>query len=494
MTTRSRTPRAGASAPYDAPHLRIARSALADPGAGGADRFHDWLAAQKEHADMRVRQVALEDLAGWRTDPATGNLVHETGRFYSVEGLDVHVPGGPVERWQQPIINQPEVGILGILVKEFDGVLHCLMQAKIEPGNHNGLQLSPTVQATRSNYTRVHRGAEVPYLRHFRDASRHRVLADVRQSEQGAWFFRKRNRNMVVQATEDVEQRPGFIWLTLHQLHTLLRLDDLVNMDARSVLACLPFTGPGLPHVLGTPRDDFTAALVRSCDGRADAPEAPADVLHWITEVRTRRDVAAERVPLRALAGWRGVDGRIAHESGRFFRVAGVDVTAVGREVRAWAQPMIEPCGRGVIAFLVRRIDGVLHLLVHAATEPGYVDGVELAPTVQCTPDSLAALPARARPRHLDAVLNAASEQIRFDAVHSEEGGRFYHARNRYLIVETDEDHGARAPDHRWLTVAQLVALMRHSHYVNVQARCLLACLHGLTARSGPVKPSAALS
>ncbi|MFD5693733.1 NDP-hexose 2,3-dehydratase family protein [Streptomyces rubiginosohelvolus] len=467
----------------------------ADTGAGAADRFHRWLAAQKQHTDMLVRQVALEDLAGWNAEPGTGNLVHETGRFYSVEGLDVHLPGAPVERWQQPIINQPEVGILGILVKEFDGVLHCLMQAKIEPGNHNGLQLSPTVQATRSNYTRVHKGAEVPYLHYFRDTSRHQVLADVRQSEQGAWFFRKRNRNIVVQVTEDVEVREGFTWLTLHQLHELLMLDDLVNMDARSVLACLPFTGPGLPQVLGTPADDFTAALVRSCDERADVPENLAGVLHWITDVRTRRDVVAERVPLRALAGWRRDDGRIAHESGRFFRVTGVDVAATGREVRAWAQPMIEPCGEGVIAFLARRIDGVLHLLVHAATEPGYADVVELAPTVQCTPAALDALPAGARPPHLDAVLNAAPERIRFDAVHSEEGGRFYHARNRYLIVETEEDLGAGAPDHRWLTVAQLVALMRHSHYVNVQARCLLACLHSLTARrSGPVQPSVALS
>ena len=33
-----------------------------------------------------------------------------------------------------------------------------LLQSKIEPGNINGVQLSPTVQATKSNYLRKHGG------------------------------------------------------------------------------------------------------------------------------------------------------------------------------------------------------------------------------------------------------------------------------------------------------------------------------------------------
>lgn len=197
--------------------------------------------------------VPLDALAGWRTDPATGDLRHESGRFYAVTGLEVHTPGAPVSRWCQPILDQPEVGVLGILAKEFDGVLHFLMQAKNEPGNPGGLQLSPTVQATRSNFTRVHGGSRVPYLDHFLDASRHHVLADVRQSEQGAWFYRKRNRNMVVLVTEDLETLDGFCWLTLGQLHRLLAVDDLVNMDARTVLSCLPFAAAGLSDLTGGP-------------------------------------------------------------------------------------------------------------------------------------------------------------------------------------------------------------------------------------------------
>jgi oxidase EvaA len=35
-------------------------------------------------------------------------------------------------------------------------------------------------------------------------------------------------------------------------------------------------------------------------------------------------------------------------------------------------------------------------------------------------------------------------------------------------------------PDYRWLTLHQLAGLLQHSHYVNVQARTLVACLQGL--------------
>lgn len=144
-----------------------------------AAAFHAWWADRHRTGLHRVREVDFAELRDWGFDERTGNLCHASGRFFSVEGLEVREGGSVI--WQQPIINQPEIGILGIVVKVFDGVLHCLMQAKMEPGNVNVLQLSPTVQATRSNYTRVHRGGGTPYLEHFVGPGRGEVLVDVLQ-------------------------------------------------------------------------------------------------------------------------------------------------------------------------------------------------------------------------------------------------------------------------------------------------------------------------
>lgn len=445
----------------------------------GLPGFHGWFAGLAERYYTRAERIPLDALAGWHTVPGTGDIVHQSGKFFTVNGIDVELPGNAVPRWTQPIINQPEVGILGILVKQIGGCLHLLMQAKPEPGNPNGLQLSPTVQATRSNYTRVHGGQDVPYLDYFRDTSRHAVVADVRQSEQGAWFYQKRNRNMIVSVTEDVELLDGFCWLTLGQVHRLLLVDDLINMDARTVLSCLPFSGAGAVSGAG---EDFRDVVARSCGPDVPGVHSEDEILRWITDVRTRIDLRTTLIPLREVRQWRRTEYAITHDTGRFFDVMAVEVQASGREVHTWTQPMIEPYGVGLAALLVRRIDGVLHALVRATAEPGFLDVAELSPTVQCTPENFDVLAPEARPPFLDLVLAAPAGSIRFDAVLSEEGGRFFHPRTRYVIIEVDEDAEFDHPDFRWVVPHQLVGLLRHSHYVNVQARTLVACLHSLTS------------
>ncbi|MFH8290412.1 NDP-hexose 2,3-dehydratase family protein [Streptomyces sp. NPDC018059] len=457
--------------------------------------FHAWFTAYCDTEQSMVRHIPFTELKGWRFEESNGNLVHDSGRFFSVRGLRVRDAPGSVPSWEQPVISQPEVGVLGILVKEFDGIPHCLMQAKMEPGNHNGVQLSPTVQATRSNYTRVHGGRPVPYLDYFRNAARHSVLADVLQSEQGSWFYRKRNRNMVVKTTEDVELRDGFYWLSAGQLHALLAVDDLVNMDARTVMSCLPLTDPALPDFRppeGDPRslypdgtDTVRSALTRSLVPGHGSLHSPGSLRNWFTGARADFEGEATLVGLGSLRGWHRSEERISHESGLFFDVMAVDVKTGSREIDGWTQPMIQARGQGVTAFLVQRIEGVLHALVRAKHEPGFMDAVELAPTVQCTPENYAVLPAEAAPPFLDEVLSAPAEAIRFDTVLSEEGGRFFHTRSRYLIVEIPPERELGEPeDFRWLAVHQLSELVQHGNYLNIQARSLLACLHSLLCQT----------
>jgi oxidase EvaA len=451
---------------------RLARSAAAGQGHHlGTDELPEWLARRRAAGRFRVSRVPFAELDGWSFAAGTGNLVHRSGRFFSVEGLHVTSEDGPVPEWHQPVIRQSEVGILGILVKEFDGVLHCLMQAKMEPGNPNLLQLSPTVQATRSNYTKVHRGADVRYIEYFTDAltdGRARVLTDSLQSEHGAWFLGKSNRNMVVEALDDVPLHDDFCWLTLGQLGALLHHDNLVNMDSRTVLSCLSaaLTDPTGPTDPADPAE------------RDRALHTDQELLSWFTHERARRALTVRPVPLRDLPGWEwdAMAGR--HREGRYFDVVGVAVEAGNREITSWRQPLFEPRGRGVTAFLTKRVDGVPHVLVHARAEAGFLDTVQLAPTVQYTPGNYAWLPPDRRPPFLDQVLDGTAGTLRYDAVHAEEGGRFLNAESHYRIIETDADFAAEEPPgHRWFSRAQLASYVRQANCVNVQARTLLAIL-----------------
>jgi len=439
-------------------------------------QFHAWFAERTRISDCRVTPAPLDRLDGWFTDPQTGNLEHRSGRFYTVAGLEVVIEDREIRAWAQPIIVQPEIGILGILVKEINGILHFLMQAKVEPGNINGLQLSPTIQATRSNYTRVHQGSAIPYLQYFDAPQTGRTLVHTLQSEQGASFLNKRNRNMIVEVTEELPVMHGFCWLTLGQLHELLSIRNLVHMDARSVLSVIPSAAPACaaPAAAG---GSFRGAMARSLAAAEGLANGTDDLMSWFTRVKVERSLSRRLIPLNQVKGWHRTRDRILHDEGRYFCVLGVDVDASDREVGHWSQPLIAPAGQGIVAFLTKQVDGVLHVLVQTRTEAGTFDVVELGPSVQCIP----ANHPESQPLFLDYVLAAAPGQIHFDCVHSEEGGRFYHAENRYLIVEADDDFPVETPDgYAWATVSELTALVRHGQYLNIEARCLLACLRAL--------------
>lgn len=443
-----------------------------------ADRFRPWWSERARSNRFNVTPIPFAELGSWHFDPDTGNLSHSSGKFFTIEGLHVRSDYGPVGEWSQPVINQPEIGVLGIIVKSFDGVPHCLMQAKMEPGNVNTLQLSPTVQATRSNYTRVHQGSQTRYLEYFAGPGRGRVLVDVLQSEQGSWFYRKRNRNMVVEVTGDLPPHEDFCWLPLRQVLDLLHVDNLVNMDTRTVLSCMPFAPPGADSGSRHAPEAFRRALGLSLHRSVGALHDLGEILSWFTEEKTRHGVSTRLIPANQIADWTRTSHEIAREDGKHFRVIAVNVEASNREVPSWRQPLLAPVARGIIAFLAKPIEGVMHVLVHARVEPGFIDTVELGPTLQLIQENYAGLP---QPRYLDYVLGANPARIRFDAALSEEGGRFFDAQNRYMVIEVDDDFPVHCPqDYRWVTLGQLGELLRHGQYVNVQARSLVACLHSL--------------
>ena len=185
--------------------------------------------------------------------------------------------------------------------------------------------------------------------------------------------------------------------------------------------------------------------------------------------------------PLASLRQWYRTEDEIRNEHDRHFSVMGIEVRANTREVSSWRQPMLVPCGLGVIAFVVKEIRGLPHLLVRAMAQPGLVGTVQLGPTLQCRPENYAHLPDAGQPPFLHAVLSAPRGQIRYDSILSEEGGRFYHAENRYLVIEAGDDFAAEPPaGFCWITPRQLATLLRRSHYVSVEARTLLACLYSL--------------
>ena len=223
---------------------KFLQSALASAyGHLSTEEILQWLYAKRESIKVDIQQVPINQMSKWFYDEVEGRIKHVSGKFFSIDGIRVHTNYGMKETWDQPIINQPEIGYLGILTQVKNGILHFLLQAKIEPGNINVVQLSPTLQATKSNYTRVHQGKTPAFLEYFNGEKEVTVLVDQLQSEQGARFYKKRNRNIIIEIPENeqVEIPDNFIWLTLKQLKDLMSMDNVVNMDTRTVISAINY-------------------------------------------------------------------------------------------------------------------------------------------------------------------------------------------------------------------------------------------------------------
>jgi len=444
----------------------------------------NWVKEQNNVVTVIINKIPFSKLNLWNFDINGSRLQHVTGKFFSIDGLRVNTNWGDVPTWDQPIINQPEIGYLGFITKEFNGVLHFLLQAKIEPGNINFVQLSPTLQATKSNYTKAHNGKSPAYLDFFLNAKSEQILLDQLQSEQGARFLRKRNRNIIIKIDEEIPLLENFVWLTLAQIKELMTVDNLVNMDTRTVISGIPYgTYSSLQIDLFTFLDNhhltnsFEAKVLKSMLSSEFAINNFDSIISFVTRHKSYFELNVERIPLNNIKKWEINQYSIEHIEKKYFKIMAVEVSIGNREVNCWTQPMVEPAQEGICVFVCKEINGILHFAVQAKLECGNFDIIEFAPTVQCLTGNYRNSNTSNIP-FLDYVLNVEKNKIIFDNFQSEEGGRFYKEQNRNLLVWAGDEISERLPDNFiWMTLNQLQTFIRYNNYINIQARSLLAAL-----------------
>lgn len=434
-----------------------------------------WISKCNNKIAVQVSPIPFDEMYKWHSGN-DGSLYHESGKFFSICGIDVHADCQQKLHWQQPIIAQPEIGYLGILSKEMNGILYFLMQAKIEPGNVNCVQISPTLQATKSNYSRIHEGNAPCYLEYFLNAKPHEIILDQLQSEQGARFLRKRNRNIIIKVNCDVPVLPNFKWMTLGQIKELMRLDNVINMDTRTVLSGLKISDFVSPFDDLFDLSNFGKELLLSSKTNQGL-YSMREHLSWLTALKSKYDLSIERCPIIGMEGWQKTDTEISRFDGKYFKVIGVNVRIENREVKTWCQPLIQPMQQGLCAFIIKKINGVYHFLVQAKMECGNFDTLELAPTVQCLTGN--SDDRDVNPPFVDCVLSARPDQILIDTLQSEEGGRFYKEQNRNMIVEADENFDLKLPErYTWMTLRQIYEFLRFNNYLNIQSRSLISTLN----------------
>lgn len=337
--------------------------------------------------------------------------------------------------------------------KKIDGVLHFCLQAKEEPGNLHSVQLSPTVQATYSNYTRVHGGSLPHVLEYFLDPSRDRVLYCKLQTEDGGRFLFKSNRNMIVLASEQEANLlpPGFIWLTLRQIAALMLRDNLINACARSVFSALfgsacsrdhlhelrqleaawnPETTGDVPLRVLSAHDPETQPGAGTCCVEISA------ILQWLDDMRAQNHIFQKRIGLASLGDWEmDGNGYFSQKQGKYFKIVGLRVASLSREVKAWSQPILDNVGTGIIGLLITRRRGRTYMLMQAKAEAGNRNIVQIGPTVQFTQENYINNDRLAKPFLFDEFMEPRVFPVVQESRQSEEGARFFREEHQHRVL-----------------------------------------------------------
>lgn len=438
------------------------------------DEILGWIDEKNRKLKVAISQIHFEEMGDWKYVKAENGIVNSSRTFFQVVGLTQTEED---DYYEQPIIVQNEIGYLGIICKKVNGVLHFLMQAKIEPGNINKIQISPTIQATKSNFMQAHGGSVPAYLEYFSDTEKYEVIVDQIQSEQASRFWGKRNRNIIIRVEEEIEVLPSHMWMTLGQIKELMKIDNLVNMDTRTVISCIPFALRDYQYKeLMYMQSLFNnKAFYNSVFCSSDRTTLNR-IYQFLNDYKMLNKKKITLTDLHSLKKWKCIDNKEYVAPQSEFKVIYCDIAIEGREVRRWQQPLFAACGESIFGLIYRIKNDKMEFLVQSVSEVGCFDGIEIGPSVQIGPNEVKD-PKKEVDRYFVSKFRR-DEGVKFSGLFSEEGGRFYHEQNRNVLMQIESDELEKVPKgYFWVDFHTLNIMIQFNNCLNIQLRNLLSIL-----------------
>lgn len=413
----------------------------------------EWIEERRIASNLKISPIKLKEIDAWCFSKE--NIAHKTNRFFSI--IAVKSDSTNINPNCQPLISQPEIGILGYVFRKNLNDVEILLQAKTEPGNIKGTQIAPTVQATYSNYTQVHEGAPTKYLDFFLKNDK-LVNEGTLQSEQGTRFLSKYNRNISVFINYDEFinlDDSNWKWFKISELTNLIDQDFLINTDSRSVLVCSDWNALTNNSIFGDNHRDnsFRSKLKKSLNQESNIEKNTcADHLRQLDLSRKKRAFNLEKILIPDLDEWELNDYQFSKKN--VFSIKSFEVNVVGREVSRWSQPLIHSSHEGIVILYCQSINGILHFLCSHSIEIGFSEFVQFGPSIQLLYEN----------DQLDPQLNIENSNVKLISEYkqSDEGGRFYKSIVHYQLKEIllDDPISVDLDRYSWMTLKQIKQLL----------------------------------
>ena len=432
----------------------------------GMSELMDWIQTVQDRTHVELNRITLPECNPWFYDGT--EIRNEKGSFFQITGIRQRRKDDGSIIGEHPIIIQDEIGFLGIMCCKIEGVWHYLMQAKIEPGNVNTVQISPTIQATKSNFQRKHGGKAPMFLDYFLEMKPENILVDQLQSEQSSRFLCKRNRNVILMTDEPVRETDYHRWMTLRQIKELMKIDNLINMDTRTVLSCIPYVLLGQEGDVPFKNKPYFYKTAWNMKR-----QTIVSLYKTMNDYKMFSDTDRELVPLHELKAWQMKEKAIECENSPF-EVIYCDIDIGGREVQHWRQPLFAAKGSALFGLICCDSDGVLEFLVKPRAEIGCFDRIEIGPTLQmeCNQKTMDDIE-----RFFVTKMQDRSSVV-VDTMLSEEGGRFYQEQNRNVILLLHKGElDTLPPGYVWTDYGTVNLMTQINNCLNIQLRNLLSLL-----------------
>ena len=405
--------------------------------------LNNWIRKQKKINNMEVSRVNFNEMDKWIFDQS--KIYNKNKNFFSI--FPYKFTKNNKFFFYQPLIIQKEVGILGILKKKINFIDYYLLQAKVEPGNVNNIQLSPTVQATKSNFLQKHGGKKTRYLDFFiRKNSNTNIITNLKLSEQGTRYYEKFNQNILIDIKKKkLKSFSNFIWVTKENLISLIKRKNFLNMDTISVLS-----GSIKPNL-------------------ADYPENHLNIIiKKINDFKKKNKLIKEKIHFDKLKNWKIFKDKIYDINKDFFSIIALSVKTNSREVRKWDQPIISDHSTSINGFLLKNINNTNHYLLQVVQEPGF-NFPKFTSTICIKNYNL-------NKHYKNHYINFFKKKnVLMNVVNSDEGGRFFKNETRNIIsIVSSKKKIITKNNYIWASHNQIVSLISRN-LLSIESRNLFA-------------------